>query len=295
MFMLFEVGRRRTLRLQLTIMDFPPHPLITQDPSDVDSIEELRTLDGPEFAGLILEVFAMRAGTPRWALYFKGFCDVVRQRLNEPIVASSLSAILTLPPEAEHEADSVAAAMDCLHDLSEDELLPFRPDLLTLSESNNPLAVTLSKQAKDTILFMDDRTTVWVPDHKFDTMAIRTLQERVHTAEEMRPYLHDLLCWLQDPNWPPYPACVKQLARFPEPAADAIRAAMKGNRGDGMWVVHMIRFMENHVPMEYWEVVYPQIKELVTKPVGDEAESVVAECCAGWIATFEIWKGDQEE
>lgn len=80
-----------------------------------------------------------------------------------------------------------------------DQRLPYRPALKALMqvESNGrgspQFASNLSLQARRMYEFIQDQALAWTPFNKFDNMAERSLQEHVHTAEQIRPHIDGLL------------------------------------------------------------------------------------------------------
>lgn len=46
-----------------------------------------------------------------------------------------------------------------------------------------------AKEAKNLQRYVLQPEAVWVPDDMWDMVGYRTLTERVHTAEQMRPYM----------------------------------------------------------------------------------------------------------
>ncbi|KAJ7802193.1 hypothetical protein B0H14DRAFT_3781376 [Mycena olivaceomarginata] len=92
---------------------------------------------------------------------------------------------------------------------------------------------TISAHSTEIIEFLI-ATQAWVPCHKGDDMAYRSLNLLVHTADEMHPFVPGLLGWLQDQNWPPFWDCWFQLEHFPELVVDPICEELcQGDDGSG--------------------------------------------------------------
>lgn len=255
---------------------------VPQDPGDITSIPNIEALDAATFAALIPDVFAKLASRHRRSKFIDSFRELIRHRINEPPVISTLASILKQLDNSETHLNSVEAAIDCVAIIPADQQLPFRPALVHISELESGgrrlhyRTSALALKAKDMIRFMDDPTAVWAPQHKFDVMSLRTLEERVHTAEQMRPHVYELLCWLQDANWPPF-------------------SVIKKHRGEGDWILHMLEFVEQHVPMgPLWEGLSPQVQELTKDPVGDEEDWELPEYAAHWVEVLNEWKEERD-
>lgn len=131
--------------------------------------------------------------------------------------------------------------------------------------------------------FIQDQTLVWTPLNKFENMAERFLQERVHTAEQMRPHINGLCTWLQDTNRPAYPACLRQLAQFPLLTVQGIRATIEEYPAEGTWILNMLSFVEDHVPIgPLWEVLDAPVEAIMDHPIGGAEESGFLEYAPRW-------------
>lgn len=287
-------------------MDYSPsqYQSIPQDPNDAGSISAFEALDATSLAASIPRVLESTRNWPYQSTFLVKFGDLIRWRAIEPAIVSTISSILSRPSNSNDDLRTLFSALDYLSDLSEDQLIPYRPALVDLSnidangQSDRRFTGYLALQSKDMIKFMDDRTAVWTPSHKGDGMAKRTLRERVHTAEQMRPHIEGLLGWLQDGNWPPYSSCEEQLARFPELAVEEINAtiAKPKTREDGEWILNMLCFVEKSVPIGVlWEKLYPQIQDIIENPTKDAEESGLIEYAPGWIATVDEWRNKTQK
>lgn len=277
---------------------------IPQDPNDAGSISAFEALDATSLAASIPRVLQSTQNWPYDSTFLVKFRDLIRLRANEPPIVSAISSILRQPSNSNDDLRVLFSAVDYLVDLSEEQLIPYRPAIVDLSDidangqSESKFTGFIALQAQDMIKFMDDRTAVWTPSHKGDDMAKRTLSERVHTDEQMRPHIEGLLEWLQDCNWPPYSSCEEQLARFPELAVEGIKAiiAKLKNRDDGEWVLNMLCFVERYVPVgTLWEKLYPQVQDLIDNTTKDADESGLLEYAPGWIATVDEWRNKTQK
>ncbi|KAK6353464.1 hypothetical protein TWF696_005428 [Orbilia brochopaga] len=186
----------------------------------------------PLLSSLAARIFALPARSP-----VRPYPEVVAitARATEPQTVAAIAAVLT-PPYADRTAHNIAwlAFDEILENLPLLTLERYRETLSRLSTLEPP-ANTVAGTNSDTghcwvaasatalLHFMDDPTAVWVPKSKSDSLAIRSLSERVTTSAEMQPHIPGLLEWLGDANWPPYTSCRQQLARFPEVAVGPAR------------------------------------------------------------------------
>ncbi|KAK7408389.1 hypothetical protein QQX98_009429 [Neonectria punicea] len=149
---------------------------------------------------------------------------------------------------------------------------------------------SLRQESKDLIRYLDNPEAVWVPSHKADCIGERSLQERVTTGEQMRPHIPGLLDWLADPNWPPFPGCRKQLARFPEETVEPIRRLFAKERGDGGWLLNVLEFVMECVPVgPLWEGLRAEVQAMADDPRGDEDDCELSDCARQWLAMLDAW------
>ncbi|KAJ4329429.1 hypothetical protein N0V84_000063 [Fusarium piperis] len=223
--------------------------------------------------------------------------EAVRSRATEAPTVAAVSEIIKSPVKDQDDFYLAWTAMnEIVADLPLDELHHYCPILKTVAEtaasdttaSNYRGATGLGSEAASLIRFMDDPTAVWVPQTKSDHIAERSLQERVKTAEEMRPHVPGLLDWLADANWPPFRGCRAQLARFPEVTVGPIGRLMEKERGDGGWIVNLLDFVDECVPLSMWEEIKPTVKTLVEEEArGDEDEWEVSATARQWLEKLE--------
>lgn len=203
--------------------------------------------------------------------------EVIRQAA-DPSVVHNISSTLSKPINSKFDFFVVCAALDdIVSHLPLATLELYRPALETLASADSapsPEGVSvpcLAGRARDALKFIDNPHLAWAPQHKFDCMGDRSLAERVHTAEQMEPYVDELLGWLADLNWPPYLGCQKQLARFPEVTIDPIKEVILKNRNDPEWLLHVLEFVEEHVPMgTLWKRIEPELIQLANGEAEDE-------------------------
>lgn len=203
--------------------------------------------------------------------------EVIR-RAADPSVVCSISSTLSKPINTKFDFFVVCAALDdIVSRLPLATLVLYRPALETLASADSapsPEGVSvpsLAGRARDALKFIDNPDLAWAPQHKHDSMADRSLTERVHTAEQMKPHVDELLGWLADLNWPPYLGCQKQLARFPEVTIDTIKEIIPQNRHDPEWLLHILEFVEGYVPVGMlWKRIEPELIQLANSDFEDE-------------------------
>ncbi|KAL7909961.1 hypothetical protein GGI35DRAFT_349696 [Trichoderma velutinum] len=234
-------------------------------------------------------------------------CDILIARAKDPLVIQGISSVLSKPVKSREDFYTACAGLDSiLSDLPIATLRLYRSGLETLAAStaDSPPGVSLpslASRAKDAVKFIDSPELTWAPQHKTDYMAERSLSERVHTAHQMKPHAKDLLGWLADLNWPPYLGCVKQLARFPEVAVDPIKEIIANDRDDPEWLLHILFFVEEHVPIGMlWEKLEPELSLLANSEVDDEGDPdlagmnrELAEVAQRMLKLLNEWKKEQ--
>ncbi|KAM5351160.1 hypothetical protein ACJ41O_003883 [Fusarium nematophilum] len=232
--------------------------------------------------------------------------EMVRSRATEPQTVAAVSNMLQSPINDDTGFYTAWTAFyEVIVDLPLSTLDLYRPALTTLSStpettapSHHARATSLARDASSLLAFMDDTSAVWVPKTKGDYLAERSLRERVSSADEMRPHVPALLEWLADPNWPPFRGCRAQLARFPEVAVGPIGELVRKERGDGGWILSLMEFVDECVPMEMAAEMAAElsqtVKALVDEPRGDEDEWEVAEVARGWLDRLDAWKREQK-
>lgn len=60
--------------------------------------------------------------------------DMILLRIEEPPVISAISSILEQPSKSLDNLELLSFVKDCLPEISEDQLLPYRPALVALSQ-----------------------------------------------------------------------------------------------------------------------------------------------------------------
>ncbi|KKP03698.1 hypothetical protein THAR02_04214 [Trichoderma harzianum] len=230
--------------------------------------------------------------------------DILIARAQDPLVIQGISSVLSKPVKSKDDFYTACAGLDSiLSDLPLATLRLYRSGIEALAANTTygPSGVSLpslTNRAKDAIKFIDFPELTWAPEHKMDYMAERSLSERVHTAQEMKPHARDLLGWLADYNWPPYSGCEKQLARFPEVAVDPIKEIIKDYRDDDPeWLLHLLDFVKESVPIGVlWEKLEPELSSLSSIEADDDDDEEIrdlAETAKSMLGQLNEWKREQ--
>ncbi|KAJ4137263.1 hypothetical protein NW768_002845 [Fusarium equiseti] len=157
--------------------------------------------------------------------------------------------------------------------------------------------------------FMVEPEAVWVAEDWYDFVGCRTLADRVHTAEQMRPYMREMYQWFEDRNDLPYSCCAEQLARFPEAAAavaaevidEVVAGKVDLERNVGR-LNNIVDFMAEHIPDGEARVVLQQSIESLTqtlkKVVKEGSRDDYAYCLEAseeWLSELNGWETDESE
>ncbi|KAL7955459.1 hypothetical protein V8C34DRAFT_291578 [Trichoderma compactum] len=226
--------------------------------------------------------------------------DILIARAQDPLVIQGIISVLSKPVKSKDDFYTACIGLDSIvGDLSLATLRLYRSGIETLATSteDSPPGVSLPSlrsRAKDAIKFIDFPELAWAPQHKTDYMGERSLSERVHTAQQMKPHARDLLGWLADYNWPPYLGCVKQLARFPEVAVGPIKEIIADSRDDPEWLLHLLDFVKDNVSIGVlWEKLEPELSLLAASEADDEENRDLAEAAQSMLGLLSEWRKEQ--
>ncbi|SPJ77965.1 uncharacterized protein FTOL_06373 [Fusarium torulosum] len=273
----------------------------------MDTPQQLAKLDTETFGSNVPSILRSVADS---GLESKAeYIELVQSRAAEPPTLAAISSILTLPIK---EGDWATLKLQqtviyrILLDLPLEQLQALRPALAVYAavdiSSFDPFkdgsyyAQTANNitNAKHLGIFVDDPKAVWTPISKFDEVSYRALSERIHTGEQMRPYMEDLFWWVADPNNPPFKPCSEQLARFPETAA-AVAAEVMAKAGQANDTEHqhwIIDFVSTSVPVgKAWIPLRSHVQEMVRsiEERKDEDEDEYLDKAKEWLAELEKW------
>ncbi|KAJ4248392.1 hypothetical protein NW762_012728 [Fusarium torreyae] len=272
---------------------------------------QLATLDAEAFA---TKIPAILRSTKDADFEENEDLQLIKSRATEPPAVKAISSILTLPIE-EDDFDNLELHQRVLYSivsaLSFEQLQSYRPALRTLASfdisgfksrsSHYAQTMHLINNAKLLEQFAADREAIWLPINKFDHISDRTLSERVHTAEQMRPYMHGLFNWQVDFCHPVFGDCRKQLARFPETAAAVAAEVMYMAVNDIEHQHYLIDFVSECVPIgEAWIPMRTPVQEMVRSLEGkskedleDDGEDGYLDEAKEWLAKLEKWEASQ--
>ncbi|KAF0642429.1 hypothetical protein FPSE5266_05326 [Fusarium pseudograminearum] len=258
----------------------------------MEANKKLATLEGDDFAEEIIAIIKAACDANSEQNYDDSkveFFSIIRTRAMEPPVTVSLSSVLTSPIE---DGDYTSLKMHQLvfysivSKLSLEQLQPYRSAIKTMMgfdissfksrSSHYAQIMHLINNARLLDRFIENPEDVWVPENKFDCIAYRTLWERIHTAEQMRPHMHGLFNWQVDPCHPPFKPCREQLARFPEVSA-VVAAEVMGMAVDDIEHQHyLIDFVSECVPVgKAWYPMRAPVEQMVRVLEGKSKEQLV--------------------
>jgi hypothetical protein len=273
----------------------------------MDTPQQLAKLDTETFGSNVPSILrsAADSGLEKKAEYI----ELVQSRAAEPPTVAAISSILTLPIK-EGDWDTLKLQQTVIYrillGLPLEQLQAYRPALAVLtavdissfdpSKDGSCYAQTANTITNAKLLgrFAADPKAVWAPINKFDEVSYRTLSERIHTAEEMRPYMEDLFWWVADPNNPPFTPCSEQLARFPETAA-TVAAEVMAKAGEANDTEHqhwIIDFVSTSVPVgKAWIPLRSHVQDMVRalEEKKDEDEDEYIDSAKEWLAELEKW------
>ncbi|KAJ7137407.1 hypothetical protein C8R43DRAFT_1203058 [Mycena crocata] len=262
-----------------------------KDNQDHDAVEKLTSLSTTDLAAIFPALLP-------WLVFPIPFNYSIREhliellvsRLNEsppssddPLAAAVSSAInvpAMTPEAAELKRSLVRNIIPGLH---KDRMEPYRDALSRLATRPTEPEAASDARIWGTVTFWSaevlkymNATQAWVPAHKSDEFAQRSLEEMVHTAEEMRPLVPGLLEWLQDPNWPPYSGCAEQLMRFPEVTIDPLREVLRGD--DAWWSGNLLMSLLEGMPGELRERARPEVEGLAQGATDEDLLEAANSC-----------------
>lgn len=279
----------------------------------MDRNQEFATSEADTFAAEIPSVLqaAQYADSDSESESKDGTFSVIISRAMEPQVINTLSSILESPIE-DGDFDSLGihqlAFYSIVSKLPFDQLHPYRPAIQKLMEfdissyksrsGHYAQTIHLINNARLLNRFIENPENVWVPENKFDKISYRSLWERVHTAEQMRPHMYGLFNWQVDQNHPPFRPCREQLARFPGTAAAVAAEVMKMAVNDTEHQHYLVDFVSECVPIgEDWLPMRAPVEEMVRslegkgkKDLEDGGEEEYLVAAEEWLAKLEKWK-----
>lgn len=215
---------------------------------------------------------------------------LIIKRISEPPTEASLCRVLAAPVTTKEDYSWLCCVGWLIGSIGLEQFEPFRSAVVALSEGDTSSApegvsmISIQCHAKEMLFFMDNPHVAYVATRKTDLMFERSLSERVHSAEEMKPFVDDLLAWLADLNWPTSQPCTRQLARFPEATIDGIINSLEHGSNDPEWQQHIIEFAQEHIPKgPMWERLASVIEKQVNLSADNEDKQGLSEAAESWL------------
>jgi hypothetical protein len=110
-----------------------------------------------------------------------------------------------------------------------------------------------------------------LPKDKFDIKTATALKGM--PAESLRPYISELLVWLQDMNWPVSKLIAEALVKCNDDLIEPIRLILHGN--DPIWKMWVISELLCHTAPNVRISLQNEIERLVRNPTEDEKQEGV--------------------
>ncbi|WXC47009.1 hypothetical protein QX201_006730 [Fusarium graminearum] len=282
----------------------------------MEANKKLATLEGDDFAEEMMAIIKAACDANSEQNYDDSkddFFSIIRVRAMEPPVIASLSSVLTSPIE---DGDMTSLKMhqlvfySIISKLSLEQLQPYRStikiimgfDISSFESRSSHYAQTMHLVNNARLLdrFIENPEDVWVPENKFDCISYRTLWERVNTAEQMRPYMHDLFNWQLDACHPPFRPCREQLARFPEVSAAVAAEVMNVAVEDFEHQHFLVDFVSECVPAgKAWYPMRDPVEQMVRVLEGKSKERLVKdgeedylEEAKDWLEVLRKWESN---
>ncbi|KAF7302025.1 DUF5071 domain-containing protein [Mycena indigotica] len=196
-----------------------------------------------------------------------------------PLSTAILTTISTLPlaTATDAEIDRVAFLLfEVIMSLPRSDIEYFRSALTHLTTSPLGRLDWVNSGSNDVLRYLD-ASEPYTPTHKTDNMSIRSIQEGVHSSEEMRPFLAHMVFWMTTSGgyWLVNHGAPSQLARFPALAVDGIlyhlhELAEEGENIEVHWAVKSLLFVLREVPSHLREPLRPAIERIAHFPVDDD-------------------------
>ncbi|CEI60073.1 hypothetical protein FVEN_g8136 [Fusarium venenatum] len=283
--------------------------------------EDLASLTAEEFASnikaIILE-FRSRLDDPKQRQSPENveIQNLLVSRAAEPAVVTDITPILTsIPTKDDRVTETLQQTLfwNILVKMSFEQLQSYRSIFKAVNAQDTGVPDRRGSHLRNMKLlkcFTLNPQSIWVPETDCDPIGGRTLSERVHTAEQMRPYMREMYFWFHDRNdHLPYEDCQKRLARFPETAiavaADIIdemamdKAHLWGNIE---YLVTIVNFVSSYIPVgEIWMLMRKSVEFLarvLREAVKEGIDVVVNEDCLNdceWLSELDEWEKDDSE
>ncbi len=105
-----------------------------------------------------------------------------------------------------------------------------------------------------------------IPNHKSDFTTCENLL--VASDSEVIDNIDELLCWLQDINWPVYPLVKQRLLKIGIEIVDPIKRILQSD--DGGWKYWIVSDFLHSFNKELMMLLYTDLKKLAEHPTDDD-------------------------
>ncbi|KAJ7185267.1 hypothetical protein C8R46DRAFT_1059937 [Mycena filopes] len=266
--------------------------LLPKDHQDMPAVIRISSLNSHDFAAIAPSLLPwMHYSEAAYIAYPLTQLFVTRMEVGpaDPLV-STIDSLLLAPAPTLYAANlKHPLVYAILPRLPRQHIEPYRAALARLATRPTPAETAANERVPERsaeLLTFLDASEAWVPRHKHDELALRTLREMVHTPEEMRPHVDGLLRWLKDGNWPPGRGCWEQLARFPQLALDPIREVL-GQRDDSEWEEHLLTFLHECMPRDLMGRSRAEVERIVQRPTQSEIDGEAVEAAVRFLRAMD--------
>ncbi len=111
----------------------------------------------------------------------------------------------------------------------------------------------------------------FIPSDKSDIQACKQLE--ITPLNEVRPFISELLVWLQDFNWPVAVFVKQKLIQFDEELIKPIKVVLSGN--DVIWKYFILTELIPEVKINVIDSLQPELKQIAYSPSDDEKSKEV--------------------
>ncbi|KAJ7802200.1 hypothetical protein B0H14DRAFT_3488709 [Mycena olivaceomarginata] len=254
--------------------------------SDPSELARLSALDFAAVVPLILPSIDWRQSNVDWSVQNE-LVDLLVSRLTaappsleDPLV-SAVHAILAAPTTEAAEL-KFPLVHRVIGSLPKECIEPYRDALVHLTKDPTetlPWTIgTISARSTEIVEFLN-ATQAWVPRHKGDDMAYRSLDLLMHTTDEMCPPKLAVISGLLIPARALSGAC-----GGPDPIRE------EPHQGDdGEWEASLVRFLRDVVPPERREEAREEVERIVQRPTQNKIDSAVDEYANECLQAMDDW------
>jgi len=125
-----------------------------------------------------------------------------------------------------------------------------------------------------------------LPKNKFDIETAEQLKN--YSFEQIKPFVPELLTWLQDINYPVAKPVAEYLVSISENISDEIIKILKSD--DEIWKYWVINVFGIWTDKKPVDEVFTEIKRISENPTENEIKEEVHDIAIEFITKFEIWE-----